>query len=277
MFTLNCKGKLLSASKPVVMGIINATPDSFYPGSRLDKPLEALQLAKQMQAEGAQIIDIGGQSTRPGSKRINAAEEIERVLPVVQIIHHALPEIILSIDTYHAEVAAAALEAGASMVNDISAGEMDVNMIPTVANAGVPFVCMHMKGTPENMQANTQYDNLFEELIDFFSNKIDQCKRAGIHDILIDPGFGFGKTIAQNFEILRNLQIFKMLGMPIIAGLSRKATVYKTLGIKSEDALNGTTVLHTIALLNGANILRVHDVNAAVEAIKLVEAYKGEV
>jgi len=276
MFTLNCKGKLLIASKPVVMGVINATPDSFYPGSRLDDPLEALQLAKQMQAEGTQIIDIGGQSTRPGSVRINAAEEKERVLQIVQIIHHALPEMILSIDTYHAEVAAAALEAGASMVNDISAGDMDVNMIPIVANAGVPFVCMHMKGTPENMQANTHYDNLFEELIDFFSKKIDQCKRAGIHDILIDPGFGFGKTIAQNFEILRNLHIFKMLGMPIIAGLSRKATVYKTLGIKSEDALNGTTVLHTIALLNGANILRVHDVNAAVEAIKLVEAYKGE-
>ncbi|MFZ1800723.1 MAG: dihydropteroate synthase [Chitinophagaceae bacterium] len=276
MFTLNCKGKLLSASKPVVMGVINATPDSFYPESRLDKPLEALQLAKQMQAEGAQIIDIGGQSTRPGSVRINAAEEIKRVLPVVQIIHHSLPEMIISIDTYHAEVAAAVLEAGASMVNDISAGDMDVNMIPTVANAGVPFVCMHMKGTPENMQANTRYENLFEELIDFFSKKIDHCKRAGIHDILIDPGFGFGKTIAQNFEILRNLYIFKMLGMPIIAGLSRKATVYKTLGIKSEDALNGTTVLHTIALLNGANILRVHDVKAAVEAIKLLEAYKGE-
>ncbi len=275
MFTLNCKGKLLSLSKPVVMGVINTTPDSFYPGSRLDNPLKALQLAKQMQAEGAQIIDIGGQSTRPGSERINASEEMERVLPVVEIIHHEMPEMILSIDTYHAEVAAAALHSGASMVNDISAGEMDENMISTVACACVPFVCMHMKGTPENMQINPHYENLMEELIDFFSKKIDQCKRAGIHDIIIDPGFGFGKTIAQNFEILHNLQIFKMLGMPIIAGLSRKATVYKTLGINTDEALNGTTVLNTIALLNGANILRVHDVKAAAEAVKLVEAYKG--
>ncbi len=275
MFTLNCKGKLLSLAKPVVMGVINATPDSFYPGSRLDNPLGALQLAKQMQAEGAQIIDIGGQSTRPGSARISASDEMERVLPVVEIIHCELPEIIISIDTYHAEVAAAALQSGASMVNDISAGEMDENMISTVAKACVPFVCMHMKGTPENMQANTHYENLMEELIDFFSKKIDQCKRAGIHDIIIDPGFGFGKTIAQNFEILRNLQIFKMFGMPIIAGLSRKATVYKTLGINTDEALNGTTVLNTMALLNGANILRVHDVKAAVEAVKLVEAYKG--
>ncbi len=276
MFTLNCKGKLLLLSKPVVMGVINTTPDSFYPGSRLDKPMDALQLAKQMQAEGAEIIDIGGQSTRPGSTRINATEEMERVLPVLQIIHHEMPEMILSIDTYHAEVAAAALQAGVSMVNDISAGEMDANMISTVADACVPFVCMHMKGTPENMQVNPHYENLFEELIDFFSKKIDQCKQAGIHDIIIDPGFGFGKTIAQNFEILRNLQIFKMLGMPIIAGLSRKATVYKTLGITTHDALNGTTVLNTMALLNGANILRVHDVKAAVEAVKLVEAYKGK-
>lgn len=275
MFTLNCKGKLLSLSKPVVMGVINTTPDSFYPGSRLDNPLKALQLAKQMQAEGAQIIDIGGQSTRPGSERINATEEMERVLPVVEIIHHEMPEMILSIDTYHAEVAAAALQSGVSMVNDISAGEMDANMISTVAYACVPFVCMHMKGTPENMQINPHYENLMEELIDFFSKKIDQCKRAGIHDIIIDPGFGFGKTIAQNFEILHNLQIFKMLGMPIIAGLSRKATIYKTLGINTDEALNGTTVLNTIALLNSANIIRVHDVKAAVEAVKLVEAYKG--
>ncbi|MEO7210146.1 MAG: dihydropteroate synthase [Chitinophagaceae bacterium] len=275
MFTLNCKGKLLSLSKPVVMGVVNATPDSFYPGSRQDNPLAALQVAKQMFEEGAQIIDIGGQSTRPGSARINATEEMERVLPVVEIIHRELPEIILSIDTYHAEVAAAALQAGASMVNDISAGEMDANMISTVADACVPFVCMHMKGTPENMQVNPDYENLMEELLDFFSKKIDQCKRAGIHDIIIDPGFGFGKTIAQNFEILRNLQVFKMLGMPIIAGLSRKATIYKTLGIKTNEALNGTTVLNTIALLNGAIILRVHDVKAAVEAVKLVEAYKG--
>ena len=228
-----------------------------------------------MQDEGAQIIDIGGQSTKPGSQRISPKVEIERVLPVLELIHLEMPGMIVSIDTYHAEVAAAALQSGASVVNDISAGEMDANMIPVVAHAGAPYICMHMKGTPESMQINPQYNNLLEELIDFFSKKIEQCKQAGIHDILLDPGFGFGKTIAQNFEILRNFQIFKMFEKPVVAGLSRKATVYKTLGITSDEALNGTTVLNTIALLNGANILRVHDVKAAVEAINLVEVYKG--
>lgn len=274
MFTLNCKGKLLTATKSIVMGVINATPDSFYPGSRLDKPDEALQLAKQMLKDGAQIIDIGGQSTRPGSERISSVEELDRVLPIIEKLQQEIPEIILSIDTYHSNVAVAALHSGASIVNDISAGDMDANMISIVAKNGAPFICMHMKGTPETMQFNPQYNNLFEELIDFFSKKIQQCKQAGIHDILIDPGFGFGKTIAQNFEILRNLHIFKMFEKPVIAGLSRKATVYKTLGISTKEALNGTTVLNTIALLNGANILRVHDVKAAVEAVTLVETYQ---
>ncbi|MBS1731058.1 MAG: dihydropteroate synthase [Bacteroidetes bacterium] len=275
MLTLNCKGKLLSLSKPVVMGIINATPDSFYPGSRLLDIDAAFHLAKKMKDDGAHIIDVGGQSTRPGSFRLSASEEKERVIPFIRKIHEELPEIIVSVDTYHSSVAIKALENGASMVNDISAGEMDEKMIETVAAYSAPFVCMHMKGRPENMHLNTNYNHLLEDIVDFFSKKIDTCKSAGVHDILIDPGFGFGKNIEQNFELLRNLQIFKMFKMPIVAGLSRKSTIYKTLGITSNEALNGTTVLNTLALINGANILRVHDVREAVEAIRLVEAYKG--
>jgi dihydropteroate synthase len=273
MYTLNCKGKLLVADKPLVMGILNITPDSFYEG-HLGKNVQAIiQLAANMLADGADILDIGGQSTRPGSKRITAEEEIKRVLPVIEAIKKNHPDAIISIDTYHSKVALESVKAGASIVNDISAGNMDDNMLTTVACLNVPFIAMHMKGSPETMQDNPQYDDVVKEVLDFFIKKIDECKRAGINDVIIDPGFGFGKTIQHNFQLLKHLQIFKMLDRPLLAGLSRKGTIYKTLSITAEEALNGTTCLNTIALLNGAGILRVHDVKEAKEIIKLLDVY----
>jgi dihydropteroate synthase len=273
MFTLNCRGRLLTFDSPIVMGIINVTPDSFYSGSRQSNADAALQKAEQMITEGATILDLGGQSTRPNSKQISADEEAERVCPAIEAVHKQFPDAIISIDTYYAFVAEEALQAGASIANDISAGTLDDNMLSTVANLKAPFICMHMKGTPENMQQHAVYENVTREVLDYFIQRIDVCKKAGINDVIVDPGFGFAKTIAHNFELLRNLSVFKMLDKPIIAGLSRKSTVYKTLGISAEEALNGTTVMNTVALLNGANILRVHDVKEAMEAIKLVGKY----
>jgi dihydropteroate synthase len=271
MFTLNCNGKLFVIDQPVIMGIINATPDSFYKGHIND---DILLLARQMIADGAAIIDIGGQSTRPGSERIAAAEEMKRVLPVIEGIHKNFPDTIISIDTYSSTVAAAAVEAGASIVNDISAGNMDAAMIGTVAALQVPYICMHMQGTPENMQAAPQYNNVAKDVLDFFIAKTAQCKKAGIKDIIVDPGFGFGKTITHNFSLLKKMEVLKILNTPILAGLSRKSTIYKTLNTTAENALNGTTVLNTLALQNGAHILRVHDVKEAAEAITLFTAYK---
>ena len=274
MFTLNCKGKLLVMDKPLVMGIINATPDSFYEG-HLNKGAAAITgLAANMLAHGADILDIGGQSTRPGSIRINAEQEIKRVIPVIKAIKNHHPRCIISIDTYHSKVASAAIHAGADMVNDISAGNMDAAMLQTVAALKVPFIAMHLQGSPETMQQNPVYENAVKEVLDFFIKKTADCKRAGIADIIIDPGFGFGKTITHNFELLKNLSILNMLDKPILVGLSRKATIYKTLHITAEEALNGSTCLHTIALLNGASILRVHDVKEAKEAIQLLQAYQ---
>ena len=274
MFTLNCKGKLLVIDKPLVMGIINVTPDSFYEGSRQQTGGSILSQATKMINEGADIIDVGGQSTRPGSERIPAEEELNRVLPAIEIILKSFPGAIISVDTYQSKVAEACVNAGASIINDISAGSLDDDMIPTVAKLGVPYICMHIKGAPENMQENPTYENLTREVLDFFIQKTDECKRAGIHDIIIDPGFGFGKTISHNFKLLKEMSAFKMLGKPILVGLSRKSTIYKTLGVTAEEALNGTTVLQTLALQNGANILRVHDVKEAKEAIKLFERYE---
>ena len=257
--------------KPLLMGILNITPDSFYEG-HLDKNIESIaQLASNMLADGADILDIGGQSTRPGSKRITAVEEIKRVLPVIEAIKKNHPDAIISIDTYYSNVAFESVKAGASIVNDISAGNMDSKMLDTVAALQVPFIAMHCKGRPETMQENPQYDDVVKEVLDFFIQKIDDCKKAGITDIVIDPGFGFGKTITHNFELLRRLSVFKIIDHPLLLGISRKSTVYKTLGINAEEALNGTTVLNTIGLMNGANILRVHDVKEAKEAIRLVE------
>ena len=273
MFTLNCKGKLLMIEKPLVMGIINVTPDSFYEGSRQKTADAILSQAKKMIEDGADIIDIGGQSTRPGSKRISVKEELQRVLPAIEIILKNFTDTIISVDTYQSEVAEKTIRAGASIINDISAGNLDNKMISTIAKLQVPYICMHMKGTPENMQRQAAYENVTKEILDFFIKKINECKNAGINDVIIDPGFGFGKTISHNFRLLKELCVFKMLEKPILAGLSRKSTIYKTLGVSAEEALNGTTVLNTIALQNGANILRVHDVKEAKEAITLFEKY----
>lgn len=274
MFTLNCKGKILNLESPAVMGIINVTPDSFFEGHLLLPEAALLGLAEKMILDGADILDIGGQSTRPGSKRLTAEVELTRVIPVIKRIRAAFPNIIISADTYHSEVAVAAVSEGANMINDIGAGEMDSNMISTVARLGVPYVCMHMKGTPEHMQSHAQYDDVVKEMLDFFIAKTNECLQAGIHDVIIDPGFGFGKTIQQNFKILQQLPVFSVLEKPILVGLSRKSTIYKTLKVDPKDALNGTTVLNTLALLNGASILRVHDVKEAKEAIVLMNEYK---
>ena len=274
MNTINCKGKLLSLEMPVVMGIVNATPDSFYEGHQAKGLSGMVSLAEGMIKQGAAIIDIGGQSTRPGSERMDADAELSRVLPLIETLANKFPEIFISIDTYHSQVAKQAIDAGAHIVNDISAGSMDAAMIPTVAALkNVPYICMHMKGEPRNMQELAVYEDVVKEVLDFFIFKTEECRLAGITDVIIDPGFGFAKTISHNFTLLKNLAVFKMLDRPILAGLSRKATVYKTLGLTAAEALNGTTVLNTIALLNGAKILRVHDVKEAGEAVKLVNTY----
>lgn len=272
MFTLNCKGRLLVVDKPLVMGIINATPDSFYEGSRQQTVDAILQQAEKMIQDGADILDIGGQSTRPGSTIVGAEEELKRVISAIEAIHQHFPETFISVDTYFSLVAREAVNAGASIINDISAGGMDANMSATVAALRVPYVLMHMQGTPQTMQQSPQYENVTREVLDFFITKNDELKKAGINDVIIDPGFGFGKTIAHNFELLRNLAVFKMIDHPLLLGISRKSTIYKTLDVKPTEALNGTTVLNTIGLMNGASILRVHDVKEAKETIKLIGA-----
>jgi dihydropteroate synthase len=275
MFTINCKGKLLILDQPIVMGIINATTDSFYSSDALKGMDGVLALATKMINDGATIIDIGGQSTKPNSVQVSAEEEIERVIPVVKMIHEHFPETIISIDTYYSEIATAAISAGASIVNDVSAGEQDINMIPSVAQMGnVPYICMHMRGTAKTMQSQTVYDDLVKEIIEYFIEKTTICKNAGINDVIIDPGFGFAKTTAQNFTLLKKLSLLKILEKPILVGLSRKSMVYKTLNSNANEALNGSSVLHTLALQNGANILRVHDVKEAIETIALSEAYR---
>jgi len=273
MYTLNCKGRLLVIEKPVVMGILNITPDSFYSGSRVQQLDAILLKAEQMIREGAAILDIGGQSTKPGSDRLTAAEELQRVLPAIQLIKETFPETFLSIDTYHSIVAKETVAAGADIINDISAGEMDEQMIATVAALHVPYIAMHMKGSPETMQQNPVYEDVTKEVIDYFIQKLNVCRQAGIADIILDPGFGFGKTIQHNFQLLKKLEVFQLFHVPILAGLSRKSTIWKTLNTVPEEALNGTTVLNTIALTKGASILRVHDVKEATEAIALQQAY----
>ena len=273
MFSLNCNGRILSLEKPVVMGIINITPDSFYCGSRYESQDVILNRTAQMINEGATILDIGGQSTRPGSTRLRDEEELERVLEPISSIRKEFPEIFISIDTFYSLVAKEAVRAGADIVNDISAGSLDEQLIETVAALKVPYVLMHMKGNPQNMQQQTHYENVTENVYSFLKQKKAELIEAGIKDIIVDPGFGFGKNISQNFELLKNLSIFKDLDSPILLGISRKSFIYKTLGISAADALNGTTVLNTIGLSNGASILRVHDVRAAREAIQLVNTY----
>lgn len=274
MHIINCQGQLLLLDSPKVMGIINVTSNSFYKGFLEKSPDEILQVAEQMLAAGATILDVGGQTTKPGSLPLSAEEEAERILPVIRNIKNTFPQAIVSVDTFYATVARLAVGEGAAVVNDVSGGNWDNNMLDTVAALGVPYICMHMQGTPETMQQNPFYDDLIDSLLTFFIERVALCRAKGIKDVIIDPGFGFGKTIAHNFEILNQLQKFEILNVPILAGLSRKSTIYKTLQVTPDDALNGTTVLNTIALLNGANLLRVHDVKEAVETVKLVKAYQ---
>jgi dihydropteroate synthase len=274
MFTLNCKGRILTISEPIVMGILNTTPDSFYEGNRVGSIDAVLRKAETMINDGAAILDIGGQSTRPNSDRISAEEELKRVVPAIATLHQSFPEQIISVDTYFAAVAKEAVHAGASIVNDVSAGSIDKGLLQTVADLGVPYVLMHMQGKLETMQKSPHYENVTLEVFDSISFKIKALEKLGIEDIIVDPGFGFGKTIAHNFQLLRELAFFNQLQKPLLVGLSRKGTVYKTLQTTADKALNGTTAVHTMALLNGANILRVHDVKEAKEAIDLFLAYK---
>lgn len=276
MYTINCKGKLLVIDQPLVMGIINATPDSFYEGHLAKEMDSIVTLAGTMLADGAAILDIGGQSTKPGSKKISVAEEISRVIPVIEAIAQQYPQAVISVDTFYSAVAMAAVKAGASIVNDVSGGTMDKAMLNIVADLKTPFICMHMQGTPETMQRQTNYQNVVIDVLDYLSRRVDICKQAGINDIIVDPGFGFGKTIEQNFLLLKNLSAFNLLEAPLLVGLSRKSTIYKTLNVTATEALNGTTSLNTIALLNGASILRVHDVKEAWQAVKLVKAYNKD-
>ena len=269
MFTLNCKGRLLVVDKPLVMGIINATPDSFYKGSRFTGTSTILAQAEKMLLECADILDIGGQSTRPGSELISAEEELKRVLPAIEAISKNFPAAFISIDSFYSNVVKEAVNAGASIVNDISGGSMDNKMIETIAALQVPYILMHIKGTPQTMKQQAVYENVTREVLDYLIAKTGELKQVGINDVIIDPGFGFGKTIAHNFELLKNLSVFKVLDKPILLGISRKSMIYKTLGKTSADALNGTTALNTTGLMNGASILRVHDVKEAKEAVTL--------
>jgi dihydropteroate synthase len=274
MFTLNCKGKLFSAEKPFIMGILNSTPDSFYSGSRFMDNEGLLQQAEKMLEEGAVWLDIGGQSTRPGAELVGEEEELRRVIGAISLIHQRFPLAILSIDTWYSRVAREAIGAGASVVNDISGGSLDPDMLHTVGQLGSPYICMHMKGRPATMNKEAVYEDVVKDVLDFFIRRIEDCRQAGIHDVILDPGLGFAKTHRHNLQLLRRLGVFKMTGKPLLLGISRKSTIYRTLGISPEQALNGTTVLNTLGLLHGADILRVHDPKEARETILLLEAYR---
>jgi dihydropteroate synthase len=267
--TLQSRGRLLSLEKPVIMGILNATPDSFYNKGRDSDAQTLLQKAGQMLGDGATILDIGGATTKPGAALINADEELKRIIPAIEAIVKQYPDVWLSVDTYNSKTAKEAIAAGASIINDVSSGGIDGQMMATVAALGVPYIAMHMQGTPQTMQKNPQYGNVVTEVRDYLRNISDTCYHAGIKDIIIDPGFGFGKTVEHNFELLRNLHTFRILGKPILAGISRKSMICRTLNVTPEDALNGTTALHMVTLQQGANILRVHDVKEAMEVIQL--------
>ncbi|WP_452225835.1 dihydropteroate synthase [Lacinutrix cladophorae] len=267
--TINCKGKLIDLSIPKVMGILNLTPDSFYDGGKYKKESEILSQVNSMLNNEATFIDIGAYSSRPKAAHISEAEELKRLLPIIELLIKEFPEIIISIDTFRSEVAKQSIEAGASLINDISAGKLDKNMLQTISHLNVPYIMMHMKGTPQNMQEHTSYKNLWKEIIFYFSERIAETKKLGIKDVIVDPGFGFAKNVSQNFEVLKHLELLKTLDLPILAGVSRKSMIYKTLENTAQEALNGTTVLNTIALQKGANILRVHDVKEATETIKL--------
>ena len=272
---ISCKGKLIELTTPKIMGILNLTPDSFYDGGLYNNTDRALAQTEKMLLEGATFIDVGGASSKPGAVEVSADEELARVLPVIDKIHIKFPDTLISIDTYRSDVAQQAVAAGAAMVNDISAGNLDAKMLKTVGALGVPFVAMHMQGKPQNMQDKPSYDNILTDIRSFFAAKIDAAHKAGIHDIIIDPGFGFGKTLEHNYALLKHLSSIQMDGVPMLIGVSRKSMIYKLLQIEVAEAGNGTSVLNTVALQQGAQILRVHDVKEAHQAVQLIEKLKN--
>ena len=269
--TINCKGTLVDFSSPKVMGILNITPDSFFDGGKYQHKKAILTQTEKMLKEGATFIDVGAYSSRPGADHVSEEEELRRILPAVALLLREFPDIYLSIDTFRSRVAKKTIEAGAAVINDISGGNMDALMFKTIAQLQVPYILMHMQGTPQTMQHCPSYEHITTDLIQFFSEKIDELRRLQINDVIIDVGFGFGKTILHNFQLLKELHHFQTFNLPLLAGVSRKSMLYKTLNIHPNDALNATTSANTIALLHGANILRVHDVKEAVECIKIVE------
>ncbi len=272
--TINCNGKLIDLTIPKVMGILNLTPDSFYDGGKYSSQKEILLHTEKMLIEGASFIDIGAYSSRPGARDISEDEELKRVLPNIEIIVREFPEILISIDTFRSKVADRCVSAGACMVNDISGGNLDENMFDTISKLQVPYIIMHMQGTPQTMQKNIMYENLINDILYFLAEKISQLKILDVNDIIIDVGFGFGKTLDQNYELLQKLDLFKSLDLPILTGISRKSMLYKYLDINVVESLNATTTANTLAILQGANVLRVHDVKEAVEAVKIVHKTK---
>lgn len=274
--TLNCAGRLLDLSRPIIMGIINVTADSFYAGSRFSALDAIVEQAEKMLGEGAQILDIGGMSSRPGATIISAAEEVERIAPVIEELVQRFPEAILSLDTIYGLSARVGAELGVGIINDISAGRLDASMYPTVAELGLPYVLMHMQGQPGNMQKSPEYKDVVTDVLDFFIAEVGKLRALGVKDIVLDPGFGFGKNLAHNYKLLKNLQVFQILDAPVLAGLSRKSMIYRLLEIEPEAALNGTSALHMVALQQGARILRVHDVNPAAEVVRLWEMLENE-
>ncbi len=271
MMTINCKGSLIDLSSPKVMGILNITPDSFFDGGKYKNEKEILVQTEKMLNDGATFIDVGAYSSRPGAKHISEEEELQRIVPVIELLVKKFPEIIISVDSFRSSVVEETINTGAAIINDISGGVMDVKMFETVAKLQVPYIMMHMQGTPKNMQQNPTYTNIVKEITSFFAAQIFKLRELKVNDVIIDVGFGFGKTLGHNYELLQKLSLFKHLNVPVLTGVSRKSMLYKLLDITPQEALNATTVANTIALLNGTNILRVHDVKEAVEAVKIVE------
>lgn len=267
--TLNCKGQLIDLSTPKVMGILNLTPNSFFDGGKYKNDSEILLQVEKMLNDGATFIDIGAYSSKPKAEFVSEEEEAQRIVPIVQLILKNFPEAILSIDTFRSEVAKICIESGAAIINDISAGNLDDTMLETIAKYNVPYIMMHMRGTPQTMQTMTNYENIVKEMLFYFSEKVAKARSLGINDLIVDPGFGFAKTLEQNYEVLQKLELYEMLELPLLVGFSRKSMIYKSLNSSAEEALNGTTVLNTIALTKGAKILRVHDVKEAMECVTL--------
>ncbi|MFH7011351.1 dihydropteroate synthase [Flavobacterium sp. FlaQc-52] len=266
---MNCKGQLIDLSVPRVMGILNLTPNSFFDGGKYNNEDEIITRATNILTEGADFIDLGGYSSKPNAEFVSEQEEIDRVVPAIELILKHFPDALLSIDTFRAGVAKASIESGAAIINDIAAGELDDKMFDVIAKYNVPYIMMHMRGNPQSMQSMTHYDDIMKEMLFYFSEKVQKARSLGINDLILDPGFGFAKTTDQNFEVMQKMELFNLLELPVLAGISRKSMIYKTLHITAEEALNGTTILNTIALSKGAKILRVHDVKEAVECVTL--------